>query len=71
MKNQMLRVELNDGEVLIGKEVPMKEEYLRSAGMPIKFSFMFQADKGIWLLHSNYKRISFLAHDTIKAKTII
>lgn len=71
MKNQMLRVELNDGEVLIGVEVPMRDEYLLRVGIPVEFAFKFQEDTGIWFVHSNFKKISFLAHEIIESKTII
>lgn len=68
MNEEMLRVELNDGEVLEGIEIEMPEHFLSDMGLPKNAKSMFS---GIWLLHSNSQKVSFLAHDHIKSKTIM
>lgn len=65
---KMLRVELHDGEILEGIIVDMTGEFLRNFGLPQSAQSMFP---GIWLHHSNFTKVSFLANDLIKSKKII
>lgn len=72
MKNQMLRVELHDGEVFKGIEVEMNEEMLSKTNFPFSLDMVLvMFSDGIWFLHSYGKKVSFLGNDIIKSKTII
>lgn len=65
MKKPMLTVTLNTGEKLVGTELIPNDKFFRDHGIPLQARAMFD---GIWLLHSNLKKVSFLAHDTIISK---
>lgn len=64
----ILRVELQNGTVLEGIEVQLKDSFQIGAS---PFTFIANEQTGMWLKHIGSNKVSFLANETIVSKRII